>query len=126
MYAVRRWSVRHARGLNAFYRGFESLLVACDPLWRLIGYQRLERPVAAVERVVVGIEAHGQRVSGRCHRMRRLEHLAHVERMVIGEVVVEAICRLEQDGAERGVVRGGRGWREVREARFEGARCPDE
>ena len=55
MYAVRRWSVRHARGLNAFYRGFESLLVACAPLWRLIGYQRLERPAAAVERVVKGV-----------------------------------------------------------------------
>jgi hypothetical protein len=55
MYSVRRWSVRHARGLNAFYRGFEALLVACDPLWRLIGYQRLERPVAAVERVVKGV-----------------------------------------------------------------------
>jgi len=55
MYAVRRWSVRHARGLNAFYRGFESLLVACAPLWRLIGYQRLERPVAVVERVVKGV-----------------------------------------------------------------------
>jgi hypothetical protein len=52
---VRRWSVRHARGLNAFYRRFEALLVACDPLWRLIGYQRLERPVAAVERVVKGV-----------------------------------------------------------------------
>ena len=55
MYAVRRWSVRHARGLSAFYRGFESLLVACAPLWRLIGYQRLERPVAVVERVVKGV-----------------------------------------------------------------------
>jgi hypothetical protein len=55
MYAVRRWSVRHAGGLNAFYRGFESLLVACAPLWRFIGYQRLERPVAAAERVVKGV-----------------------------------------------------------------------
>ena len=27
MYAVRPWSVRHARGLNVFYRGFEALLV---------------------------------------------------------------------------------------------------
>jgi hypothetical protein len=32
---LRRWSVRHARGLNAFYHGFESLLVSCNPLWRL-------------------------------------------------------------------------------------------
>jgi hypothetical protein len=54
MYALRRWSVRHARGLNWFYRGFESVLVACSPLWRAIGYQHLERPVAAMERVVKG------------------------------------------------------------------------
>ena len=55
MYALRQWSVRHARGLNAFYRGFESVLVALDPLWRRIGYQRLERPVAALERSVKGL-----------------------------------------------------------------------
>jgi hypothetical protein len=55
MYAVRLWSVRHARGLNAFYRGFESLLVRLDPLFRRIGYQRLERPVAALERGVKGL-----------------------------------------------------------------------
>jgi Methylene-tetrahydrofolate reductase C terminal len=54
MYAVRQWSVRHARGLNAFYNAFERLLVALHPLWRLIGYQRLERPVAALERTVKG------------------------------------------------------------------------
>lgn len=54
MYWLRRWSVRHARGLNAFYRGFESALVAGAPLWRRIGYQRLDRPVAAVERAVKG------------------------------------------------------------------------
>jgi len=55
MYAVRHWSVRHARGLNAFYHGFESLLAALDPLWRRLGYERLERPVAAVERTVKGV-----------------------------------------------------------------------
>src|SRR6202521_1914215 len=55
MYAVRQWSVRHARGLNAFYRGFESALVALHPLWKRIGYHRLERPVAAVERSVKGL-----------------------------------------------------------------------
>src|SRR5580704_14013522 len=54
MYAVRHWSVRHARGLNTFYRGFESLLVALDPLFRAIGYQRLERPMALVEKTVKG------------------------------------------------------------------------
>ena len=55
MYSVRLWSVRHARGLNAFYRGFEAVLVALNPLWKLLGYQRLERPVAAVERSVKGL-----------------------------------------------------------------------
>jgi methylene-tetrahydrofolate reductase-like protein len=47
--------VRHARGLNGFYRGFEALLVALHPLWRRLGYRRLERPVAAVERAVKGL-----------------------------------------------------------------------
>ena len=55
MYAVRQWSVRHARGLNAFYRGFEAVLVALHPVFRWIGYGRLERPVAAVERSVKGL-----------------------------------------------------------------------
>jgi hypothetical protein len=55
MYAARSWSVRHARGLNAFYRGFESLLVTLHPLWKAIGYERLERPVAALERGVKGL-----------------------------------------------------------------------
>ena len=55
MYAVRQWSVRHARGLNAFYRAFESALVALHPLWKRLGYERLERPVAAVERSVKGL-----------------------------------------------------------------------
>jgi hypothetical protein len=55
MYAVRQWSVRHSRGLNAFYRRFESALVALHPLWRRLGYERLERPVAALERSVKGL-----------------------------------------------------------------------
>ncbi|HLW24393.1 MAG TPA: methylenetetrahydrofolate reductase C-terminal domain-containing protein [Steroidobacteraceae bacterium] len=55
MYAVRLWSVRHARGLNAFYRRFESFLVRLDPLFRALGYERIERPVAALERSVKGL-----------------------------------------------------------------------
>ena len=55
MYVVRQWSVRHARGLNAFYRAFESVLVALHPLWKRLGYQRLERPFAAAERSVKGL-----------------------------------------------------------------------
>ena len=47
--------MRHARGLNAFYRSFENWLVRLHPLWRWLGYQRLERPVAALERGVKGL-----------------------------------------------------------------------
>ncbi len=54
MLAMRRWSVRHARGLETFYAGFERLFVALHPLWKSIGYQRLEKPVAGVEKVVKG------------------------------------------------------------------------
>jgi len=55
MYSVRLWSVRHARGLNSFYRGFERALTALHPLLARVGYQRLERPVAAFERSVKGL-----------------------------------------------------------------------
>jgi hypothetical protein len=55
MYSVRQWSVRHARGLNAFYRGFEAALLRLDGLFRAIGYERLERPVAIVEKAVKGV-----------------------------------------------------------------------
>jgi hypothetical protein len=55
MYRARLWSVRHARGLNRFYSGFERVLVRLAPLFRVIGYQRLERPFVAVERSVKGL-----------------------------------------------------------------------
>ena len=54
MLAMRRWSVRHARGLEIFYAGFERLFVALHPLWKAIGYERLEKPMAAVEKVTKG------------------------------------------------------------------------
>ena len=54
MYAVRRWSVRHARGLEILYNVFECVLVALHPLWKRIGYERLERPAVVVEKVVKG------------------------------------------------------------------------
>jgi len=55
MIAMRRWSVRHARGLETTYRILERVFVALDPLWRRLGYRRVEAPVAAVERVVKGL-----------------------------------------------------------------------
>ncbi len=55
MYRVRQWSVRHARGLNAFYRGFEGMLLRLGGLFAAIGFARIERPVAFVERSVKGL-----------------------------------------------------------------------
>ena len=55
MYAVRRFAVRHASFFDALYRGFERVIVALDPLMRRIGYQRLERPVALVEKLTKGL-----------------------------------------------------------------------
>jgi hypothetical protein len=55
MYSVRLWSVRHARGLNAFYQGFEALLLRLHPVFQVLGYERIERPVARVERAVKGL-----------------------------------------------------------------------
>ena len=54
MFVMRRWSVRHARGLESFYAAFERVLVALHPVFKAVGYQRLEAPVAAVEKVVKG------------------------------------------------------------------------
>jgi Methylene-tetrahydrofolate reductase C terminal len=54
MYRMRQWSVRHAGLLDRLYRGLEAALVRLAPLWRAIGYRRLERPVAVVERAVKG------------------------------------------------------------------------
>ena len=65
MYALRLWSVRHARGLSRFYQWFESLLLRLAPLCRAIGHQRLERPVAALERGVKGL-LFDCKMCGRC------------------------------------------------------------
>ena len=54
MYRMRSWSVRHARGLNLVYEGVESLLVLLHPLLRRIGYARLDKPFAAIEKVTKG------------------------------------------------------------------------
>jgi hypothetical protein len=51
---MRLWSVRHARGLERLYDVFEAALVALAPLMARIGYERLERPFAFVERHVKG------------------------------------------------------------------------
>ena len=55
MYALRLWSVRHARGLNRVYALCERFFTLWQPVFSRIGYQRLERPVAALERATKGM-----------------------------------------------------------------------
>ena len=54
MYWLRKWSVRHARLLETTYSMVERCLVIAAPLLRHIGDDRLEKPVAAVEKVIKG------------------------------------------------------------------------
>ena len=53
-FALRFWSNRHSRGLETFYAMFEKGLKFAAPLFKVIGYQRLEAPVAAIEATVKG------------------------------------------------------------------------
>ena len=54
MYALRKWSVRHARLMESTYALVERGLLALAPLLERIGHERLEKPVASVERAVKG------------------------------------------------------------------------
>ena len=55
MYKIRQWSVTHSRGLEAFYRNFEPLLIRMHPLFKLVGYDRMEKPVRLVEKAIKGL-----------------------------------------------------------------------
>ncbi|MBI3371239.1 MAG: methylenetetrahydrofolate reductase C-terminal domain-containing protein [Betaproteobacteria bacterium] len=65
MLSVRRWSVRHSRLLENTYRAFERVLFACRPLIMALGPKRVERPVAAAERVIKSL-LFDCRMCGRC------------------------------------------------------------
>lgn len=54
MYAVRLWSVRHAKGLNRFYKAFERVMVALHPVWNKIGYDKVEKPFQVMEKATKG------------------------------------------------------------------------
>jgi hypothetical protein len=54
MYAVRRWSVRRARLFEVVYQSIEFILVRLHPLFNRVGYERLDKPVAVVEKAVKG------------------------------------------------------------------------
>lgn len=54
MYRMRSWSVRHARWLKVLYAGFEFTLKLCNPVFRLIGYERIDKPFVAIEKATKG------------------------------------------------------------------------
>ncbi len=64
-FTVKYWSIRNSRMLEAFYNLFEKILVLKAPVYRWIGYERLERPAAAVERAVKGF-LFDCRMCGKC------------------------------------------------------------
>ena len=53
-FTIRRWSVRHARLLEILYNTFAGFLVRLDPLIRVAGYGRIEKPVIAAEKLIKG------------------------------------------------------------------------
>jgi hypothetical protein len=54
LYKVRRWSVRHAGFLEGLYGIFEGTMVRLDPVFRLLGYRRVEKPITMVESAIKG------------------------------------------------------------------------
>jgi hypothetical protein len=55
MYRARLFAVRHARAFEWIYQRLEGVMVALDPVFAKIGYNRIERPIALVERGVKGL-----------------------------------------------------------------------
>lgn len=54
MKAVRYWSVKNAPWLRWVYQRLETILVALHPLLKRLGYPRIDRSFAALEKVVKG------------------------------------------------------------------------
>ena len=55
MYPLRPFAVHNARAFEWTYRQLERAIIALDPLFARIGYDRVERPVALVERTAKGL-----------------------------------------------------------------------
>jgi len=55
MYRIRLFAVSNARAFEWLYKRLESAMVALDPVFSKIGYDRVERPVALLESGVKGV-----------------------------------------------------------------------
>jgi hypothetical protein len=54
-YTIRLWAVRNSRFLEWFYRNFASAFLFLHPVWKKLGYNRVEKPITFVERNVKGL-----------------------------------------------------------------------
>jgi len=64
-YSVRLWSVRHSRLFELVYNTLAEVLLKLHPLWNLLGYHRIERPIVVIESAVKGF-LFDCRMCGRC------------------------------------------------------------
>jgi len=55
MYSLRRWSTRNARLLGLAYRATANLFHVFDPVWKVVGASRLEKPFTACEGWTKGV-----------------------------------------------------------------------
>ncbi len=53
--SIRQWSIRHSLLMERVYAGVKFFFIALHPLWEKIGYERIEKSVALVEKGVKGI-----------------------------------------------------------------------
>ncbi len=54
-YTIRLWAVRHSRFFEWFYHRFADVFLLLHPLWKAIGYNRVETPITFIERNVKGL-----------------------------------------------------------------------
>jgi len=55
MYRIRLFAISNARAFEWLYKRLESVMIALDPMFSKIGYDRVERPVALIESGVKGV-----------------------------------------------------------------------
>jgi hypothetical protein len=53
-FTLRFWAIRKSAAMERLYGGLESTLVFLAPVFTAIGWERLEKPVAGVEKLVKG------------------------------------------------------------------------
>ena len=55
MYKIRRWSVSQSRIMELIYNTFEPMFVLMHPLWKVMGYQRIEKPMRVLEKTIKNV-----------------------------------------------------------------------